>query len=157
MLSAITALEEDYMRITSILSSTLHFAAGFDMFETGSYDEDGGHVIGERHFVEARDPNGRKWRRHVANYVSSSAFFDVDEDMPYPLDTGPTREQVAACAQELADRLNRANENVITDPPKLDSEVWDWEGHVYGSELWNQEDELSLMDDDELTAYWSRQ
>lgn len=139
------------MNITSIISSALSFAAGFEWFETGQYSEDGEQVIGEHHFVEARDSQGRKWRRHVANYSPASSFFDVSDDTPYPINLEPTHEQCARNAEELADRLMNNPE------PDLDNEVWDWQGHAYGSELWDQNDELKLMDEDELTAYWSRQ
>lgn len=140
------------MDINSIDTSTLAFSVGFDIIDAGRHPDDGSLLTGEAYFVEARTEQGSKWRRDVGTWKPDfSGYYDYDTDDDVTVPQVPTQEQVAQAAAGLAHRLNSKAK------PHLDTEVWDFAGHVYGSELWDQQDECGLMDEEELTAYWSRQ
>lgn len=122
-------------RIEDYDPQTLTFHANFEDFEGIRHPEDGEYMIDSVYFVVATAPNGVRWKRQVGAALWDSAMGrDVDGwDDPYVYQNEDPKE-LGRKANTLATKLTNSTTR------RLNPDVWNWSGCVYGSTAYEQLD-----------------
>lgn len=128
-------------RIQDYDPSTLHFTALFEEFESIRHPEDGERLFAGSWFIQAEEPDGVRWRRHIG--ISNWVVDNTPSGDIIVLRTVDPQE-IRRKANELEARLRQ------TTSPCLNPDVWEYAGACYGSDAYE-----SLNLEAEMAA-WER-
>jgi hypothetical protein len=117
-----------------------------DYFSIGR-GECGEDVLGFRGYIYAEAPNGKRWV-YRESFDLSKKYVD-EEGFLHSYNDREGEAKLQACLKGLVAEL-------LENGLEIPGPDWSPTSPCYGSESWTQEDECSLMDDAEWSAYLGR-